>query len=122
MISETAFFVKDVIGPKGCVSIVPEEGAPKQKSDSVEGHSATQNLLFHSAELNEDGSFKNEDERIRFDKEYDHQELCEFEQSFFLKSIQEDLDLSDHIQNAITSLQIALACDESVHTGKVVYL
>ena len=36
------------------------------------------------------------------------------------KAIQKDLDLSDHLQDALNSLKIAFACDESVKTGKVV--
>ena len=38
MMSETAFFVKDVISPKGCVSIVMDEGA---KSDDIDTHTKT---------------------------------------------------------------------------------
>ena len=38
MISETAFFVKDVISPNGCVSIVMDEGA---KSDDIDTHTKT---------------------------------------------------------------------------------
>jgi hypothetical protein len=49
--------------------------------------------------------------------EPDHQELCNREQRYFLQAIQDDLDLTDHLQDAISSLQIAFACDESVRTG-----
>ena len=38
MMSETAFFVKDVISPNGCVSIVMDEGA---KSDDIDTHTKT---------------------------------------------------------------------------------
>jgi len=38
MISETAFFVKDVIGPEGSVSIVAKDAGAAGKSDSVEAH------------------------------------------------------------------------------------
>jgi len=48
--------------------------------------------------------------------------LCNREQRYFLKSIQENTDLTDHIQDAVNSLRIAFACDESVHTGKIVSL
>ncbi|MFM9076178.1 MAG: Gfo/Idh/MocA family protein, partial [Bacteroidota bacterium] len=44
MISETAFFVKDVIGPKGCVSIVARDAGGAGKSDSVEAHTKTESL------------------------------------------------------------------------------
>ena len=122
MISETAFFVKDVIGPKGSVSIVAKEAAGSGKSDSVEAHTKTESLRFHHAELSSDNRFVKEDTWINLEDEPDHQELCNREQAFFLKSIQEDIDLTDHIQDAINSLRIAFACDESVRTGKVVSL
>jgi predicted dehydrogenase len=38
MMSETAFFIKDVIGPKGCVSIVAKEAGGTGKSDNVDAH------------------------------------------------------------------------------------
>ena len=38
MISETAFFVKDVIGPKGSVSIVSEDDIHSSDSDNIENH------------------------------------------------------------------------------------
>jgi predicted dehydrogenase len=122
MMSETAFFVKDVIGPKGSVSIVAKESSKGGKSDSVDAHSKTENLLFHSAELNNNGDFLNADKWIDLKDEPDHQELCNREQRYFLKAINGDMDLTDHIQDAINSLQIAFACDESVRTGKVIYL
>lgn len=122
MISETAFFVKDVIGPKGSVSIVPKENSKSGKSDSVESHSKTESLLFHSAELDKNGRFLNTDRIIDLKDEPDHQELCNREQRYFLKAIGEDIDLTNHIDDAINSLRIAFACDESVRSGKVVYL
>lgn len=122
MISETAFFVKDVIGPKGSVSIVPKEINNNGKSDSIESHSKTESLLFHSAELDKNGQFLNSDKWIDLKDEPDHQELCNREQRYFLKSIREDIDLANHIGDAINSLRIAFACDESVRSGKVVHL
>lgn len=122
MISETAFFVKDVFGPKGSVSIVSKDGEASGKSDSVEAHTKTQSLRIHYADLNEKDEFRTPDKWINLEDEPDHQELCNREQSFFLKAIREDLDLSDHIADAINSLRIAFACDESVRTGKVVLL
>lgn len=122
MISETAFFVKDVIGPKGSVSIVSKEIMSGGKSDSVEAHSKTENLLFHSAELNENGEFLNADTWIDLKDEPDHQGLCNREQRYFLRAIQEDFDLTNHINDAVNSLRIAFACDESVRSGRVVYL
>ena len=39
-----------------------------------------------------------------------------------LKAIKEDLDLSDHLNDAMNSLRIVLAADESIRTGKTIFL
>ncbi|HMJ67396.1 MAG TPA: Gfo/Idh/MocA family oxidoreductase [Cyclobacteriaceae bacterium] len=122
MMSETAFFVKDVIGPKGCVSIVAQEAAGAGKSASVEAHTKTESLRYHHAALDENGQFVKADDWINLKDEPDHQELCNREQRYFLKAIRENVDLTDHVQDAVNSLRIAFACDESVRTGKVVVL
>lgn len=122
MISETAYFVKDVFGPKGSVSIVAKNAGGAGKSSSIESHSKTESILFHHADLDKDEMFAKEDLVINLEDEPDHQELCNREQRYFLKSIVEDLDLTAHAEDAVNSLRIAFACDESVKTGKVVPL
>lgn len=122
MVSETAFFIKDVFGPKGSVSIVAKEASGTGKSDSVESHTKTESIRCHYADLDDKNQFVKEDTWINLKDEPDHQELCTREQRYFYKAILEDLDLSDHIQDAVNSLRIAFACDESVLTGKMVYL
>jgi hypothetical protein len=52
----------------------------------------------------------------------DHQQLCEREQAYLLRAIREDLDLSEHLADAVNSVRIVLAADESVHTAQVVEL
>lgn len=122
MMSETAFFVKDVIGPKGSVSIVAKEAGAAGKSDSIEAHSKTESLRVHYADLDKNEKFAKADEWINLKDEPDHQELCNREQRYFLKAIHENVDLSDHMQDAVNSLRIAFACDKSVKTGEVVKL
>jgi len=122
MISQTAFFVKDVIGPKGSVSIVAKEASKEGKSDSVASHTKTESLRVHLADIDEGGQFLAEDTWIDLQDEPDHQELCNREQQFFLKAIVEDLDLTKSNLDAVNSLRIALACDESVKTGKIITL
>jgi predicted dehydrogenase len=122
MVSETAFFVKDVIGPKGSVSIVAKDAGGSGKSDSVESHTKTESLRFHHADLDKNDQFVQPDTWINLSDEPDHQELCNREQRYFLKAIQQDLDLTDHVNDAVNSLRIAFACDESVRSGKVVAL
>ena len=122
MISETAFFVKDVIGPKGSVSIVAKNAGGSGKSDSIEAHTKTESIRLHHADLDSSDQFLKPDEWINLQDEPDHQELCNREQRYFLKAINEDIDLTDHVQDAVNSLRIAFACDESVRTGQVVLL
>ena len=122
MVSETAFFVKDVIGPKGSVSIVAKEAGGAGKSQSIEAHTKTESLRYHHADLDKNEKFAKEDTWINLADEPDHQELCNREQRYFLKAIQENLDLTAHAEDAVNSLRIAFAADESVRTGKVVIL
>ena len=122
MMSETAFFVKDVIGPKGCVSIVARTAGASGKSDSVAAHTQTESLRVHPAALGPDNGFLEEDRWIDLTDEPDHQELCNREQDYFLRAIRENIDLNDHMEDAVNSLRIAFACDESVRTGLVVKL
>jgi len=122
MISETAFFVKDVIGPEGSVSIVAKDAGAAGKSDSVEAHTKTESLRWHHASIDANNTFTKQDDWIDLTDEPDHQELCNREQAYFLKAIQDDIDLTDHVEDAVNSLRIAFACDESVRTGEVVKL
>ncbi len=119
MMSETAFFVKDVISPNGCVSIVMDQNA---KSDDVDSHTKTSLIRVHKAATGADGRFTTPDLDLRMDGEPGHQDLCEREQAFLLKAIRENLDLSRHMQDAVQSLRVCLAADESVKTGKPVRL
>ncbi len=122
MISQTAFFVKDVIGPKGSVSIIAREASKEGNSDSVESHTKTESIRVHHAALDSDNEFIHKDQWIDLADEPDHQELCNREQRFFLNAIKQDLDLSKSMQDAVYSLKIAMACDESVKTGQIIQL
>src|ERR1700678_3566082 len=123
MISETAFFVKDMIGPKGCVSIVAKEQADASvKSTDHDSHTRTDTLRLHHAGLKADGSFAHPDEVESTRDEPGHQEVCEREQRLFLKAIRGEVDLSEHLEDAINSLRIVFAADESMRTGEVVRL
>ncbi|NAY90500.1 Gfo/Idh/MocA family oxidoreductase [Muricauda sp. JGD-17] len=119
MMSETAFFIKDVIGPKGSVSI---NELDKGASKDIEGHTKTGSLRLHHSALDTNGNFIKSDEIINTEEEPDHDQLCLLEQEFLLQAIREDLDLTNHLNDAINSLKIVLAADQSVKTGKTVYL
>ncbi len=122
MMSETAFFVKDVIGPLGSVSIVAKEAGGKGKSDSVEAHTQTESIRIHHAAIDDNNKFTRPDEWLNLEDEPNHQELCNREQRYFLDAIKKNSDLTEHIQDAVNSLRIAFACDESVQSGKPVTL
>ena len=121
MMSEVAFFVKDVIGPNGCVHIM--DAAPGEAgSDDIDSHTKTNQLKVHFSARDENDEFTKPDEIINTEDEPDHQGLCDLEQEFFLHAIANDIDLTDHLDDAVNSLKIVLACDEAVRTGKTVDL
>lgn len=119
MISETAFFVKDVMSPNGSVSIVMD---PNAKSDDIDTHTKTAVIRVHKAETGPDGKFVHKDEDLKMDGEPGHQELCDLEQAYVLKAITENINLERHMDDAVQSLRICLAADESVRTGRPVKL
>ncbi|NNF90555.1 MAG: Gfo/Idh/MocA family oxidoreductase [Boseongicola sp.] len=110
MMSETAFFVKDIVSPNGSVSIT--EGN-KGASADIDGHTKVGGILVHRP----DG-----DRTIEMPDEPGHQHLCDAEQAFVLRAIAEDIDLGRHMDDAVQSLAICLAADESIRTGKPVSL
>ena len=114
MMSETAYFVKDVIGPRGSVSIVMAETASGMRSADINAHTKTNQILLHHAGA--------ADERIDTADEPSHDDLCEREQRFLLRAIEEDLDLGDHMDDAVKSLRIVIAADQSVRSGQLVEL
>lgn len=123
MISEHACFVKDVVGPKGSVSVRKDTfNQPRGKSADIEEHGIVRQLHLHSSDTDENGKLTRDDQIIDIKNEPGHDELCYYEQKYFLKTIKEDIDLSDHLKVAVQTLKIVLACDESVKTGKIVSL
>ncbi len=122
MMSETAFFVKDVIGPKGAVSIVARNAANAGQSANVEAHTQAESLRLHHAARGPDGAFAQADEIIAVADEPTHDELCRREQEVFLRAIRDQVDLSAHWQSAVDSLRIVLAADQSFREGRTVKL
>lgn len=123
MMSESAYFIKDVIGPKGSISVSKNtHNLPGGSSADIEEHTKVNQLIRHYADSAENGESKGRNEVLETPDEPGHDELCFYEQQYFLKAIREDIDLSDHMRAAVQTLQIVLACDESVKTGKKVAL
>ncbi len=110
MMSETAFFVKDIVSPNGAVSIT--EGNKGASSD-IDGHTKVGGILVHTP----DG-----DRTVEMPDEPGHQELCDAEQAYMLRAIAEDIDLTRHMNDAVQSLAICLAADESIRSGQPVTL
>lgn len=114
MMSETAHFIKDIVSPNGSVSIV---AAHTGGSDVIESHTQVGALRVHRAKTGTDGHFASPDEIIELPDEPSHQDLCDREQGFVHKAITENIDLSRHMSDAVQSLRICLAADESIRTG-----
>lgn len=122
MMSETAFFIKDVIGPKGSVSITAKTASSQGASDSIDAHSQTESLRLHHSDRDQAGHFSKSDEWIDMTDEPDHDSLCLREQEYLFQAITEDLDLTNHLDDALSSLRIVFAAEKSFRTGKTVEL
>ncbi len=119
MMSETAFFVKDIISPNGCVSIVLDETA---KSDDIDSHTKTSTIRLHHASTDNDGYFTKDDTLLSMQDEPDHQALCDSEQHYLYQAITQNIDLARHWRDAVSSLEICLAADESVRQQRMIEL
>ncbi len=110
MMSETAFFVKDIVSPNGAVSITDGN---KGASDDVDGHTKVGGLLVHRP---------GDDRLVELPDEPGHQELCDAEQAWIVDAIRNNTDLTRHMNDAVQSLRICLAADQSIRTGKIIQL
>ncbi len=122
MMSETAFFVKDVVGPLGSASIVAADASSRGKSSTVDAHTQTERILVHKSTRNAEGELEASDEFIELEDEPDHDELCRREQLFFLQGILGKSDLTEHQDSAIRASEIVLAADESYRSGEMIRL
>lgn len=127
MMSQEAHFIKDIIGPKGSITMKQvsrerREDRPAEagQSSDIDSHTKMQTLLRHASTLNPKGQFAEEDSWVEDVGEPTHQHLCEAERDYLLNAIQSDLDLTEHHRSALDSLRIVLAADESVRSGEVV--
>lgn len=106
MMSDTAFFVKDVVTPQGAVSIRMAEDA---RSDDIDTHTRTSTLRLHRV-----GAGAHD---ISMAGEPGHQQLCDAQAGFVARAIADDLDLDRHMTDALRSLAVCLAADNSVRRG-----
>ncbi len=122
MMSETAFFIKDVVGPEGSISMVPASAGAAGRSADLEAHTSAEALRLHRAALTADGRFAQVDDVLTLEDAPGHDELCRREQVRFLQAIRGEIDLTSHWQSAIDSLRIVLAADQSFREGRTVRL
>lgn len=128
MMSETAYFVKDVIGPEGAVSIVAgqtesaKQGEELSDSADIDRHTKTDAIKIHYAKVDADKNFAKPDEIFSMEDEPGHRELCDREQAYFLKAIREDLDLTESMAAAVNSLRIVLAAEQSIREQRAIEL
>jgi predicted dehydrogenase len=128
MMSETAFFVKDIVGPKGSVSLVPNDqarasAAQLSGSADIDKHTKTDAIRVHYADVDSNSKeFARPDDLLSMEDEPGHQELCDREQAFFLRAIREDLDLTESMQAAVDSLRIVLAAERSIVEERAIAL
>lgn len=128
MMSEIAYFVKDVIGPEGAVSIVAgqnesaKQGEELSDSADIDRHTKTDAIKIHYAKVDADKNFAKPDEIFSMEDEPGHQELCDREQAYFLKAIREDLDLTEAMAAAVNSLRIVLAAEQSIREQRAIEL
>jgi hypothetical protein len=104
------------------LSIEAKDAAAEGASADVDAHTKTNTLRRHFSELDENNQFVKKDEWTETGDEPDHDELCKREQLFLLNAIQNDVDLSDHMEDAISSMKIVAAADHSFRTGEMVTL
>lgn len=111
MMSETAYFVKDIVSPKGAVSIVSRD---EPGSADVDSHTRVGAIKLHRV--------TGGDQMLDLPPDPGHQGLCDAEQAHVIRAISENLDLARHMQDAVASLRICLAADDSIRLGRAIEL
>ena len=74
-------------------------------------------IRVHRAETGPEG-----DRLLSMEDEPGHGALCDAEAAFLADAIAGDADLSRHMEDAVRSLAVCLAADESVRRGETVRL
>ena len=125
MMSEVAYFVKDVWGPKGSISIVVKQDG-SDRGQRRQGQRQRRHRPAH-----QDQRAQAPPRRPRRRRQLragptsgstcptspTTRHLCEREQAWFLRTIREDIDLTRSMADAVTSLRIVLAAQQSIDEG-----
>ncbi|KAF2718836.1 quinate utilization oxidoreductase QutH [Polychaeton citri CBS 116435] len=112
MISETSHFVKDVMSPRGSVSLVGDETV---SSADVDSHTKVAHIHVHRTDTGYD-------QILPTVEAPSHQDLCNSEQQALLNAIEKDHDLSKHWEDAVRSLEVVLAADRSMRENRAIDL
>ena len=124
MMSETAHFVKDVDRAEGR-GVDRARAGPRcdggVRHDRRATRRPTASACTAATSTRRAGS-STPDEFIGTEDEPDHDGLCVREQEYLLRAIEDDVDLTSHMADAVNSLRIVLAADESVRSGRTVEL
>jgi len=104
MMSREADFVKDVVGPRGSVTMT-----------------AT-GFARHASALDAAGARVGAEEALPPAPELTLLDLCRAEQEAFARAIREERDLSAHHAAALQSLAVVLAADRSIREGRAIDL
>jgi predicted dehydrogenase len=102
MMSDEAHFIKDVVGPRGSLTMRAE------------------GFRLHHAALAANGGLARPDETLPRPADPTLVELCRREQESFLQAIADGRDLAEHHQASLRSLQIVLAADLSIREGRTI--
>lgn len=108
MLSHASKDLREIIGPKGSLTL---QHTPQGLQ-----------LHRHSAALDPAGHFATADTLIDLQNAPNHADLCRAEQAYFLKSIIEQIDLTQHHERALQSLKVVLAAEASLRSGEPVDL
>jgi hypothetical protein len=84
------------------------------RSDDIDTHTLTSAIRLHRV--------GQPDQDLSMADEPGHQALCDRQAGFVAAAITENTDLSRHLQDAVSSLAVCLAADESVRSGLPVKL
>jgi predicted dehydrogenase len=118
MMSQTASIVKDVIGAKGAVSLVMGD---ETDAADIENHTKAGQLRLHSVEYGAGGAAAGSaDAWVPMREGVSHQWLCDQEQAFLADAIRADTDLGQHHQDALRSLRIVLAAEQSMRERRAI--
>lgn len=113
MISETAYSVKDVMGPGGSASLVMDRG---NGSADVNSHTKVSGIRVRRVG---DGEAET---MLDTGADVDHHELCAREQEYLADAIRTGRDLGQHVEDAVLSLAVVLAADQSMREKHAVDL